>query len=145
MRLRRSIARRNRVAGALTKAGIEGCGLHTLRHSFVSRLEERGVSVAIAAELVGHSRITTTQAVYARMRGGREAKLASQRGRSGSGSYSNGVATQQACGHSILGSRRQRRVLVTDGESPEDLLERNRPRAALRWHETSPSSLEAAA
>jgi integrase len=59
--------------------GIAGCGLHTLRHSFISRLEERGVSVAIAAELVGHSRITTTQAVYTRMRGGREAKLRAQR------------------------------------------------------------------
>jgi hypothetical protein len=37
------------------------------------------VAGAIAAELVGHSRITTTQAVYTRMRGGREAKLAAQR------------------------------------------------------------------
>jgi integrase len=64
---------------ALAEVGIEGCGLHTLRHSFISRLEERGVSVAIAAELVGHSRITTTQAVYTRMRGGREAKLRAQR------------------------------------------------------------------
>jgi integrase len=42
-------------------------------------LEERGVCVAITAELVGHSRITTTQAVYTRMRGGREAKLQAQR------------------------------------------------------------------
>jgi integrase len=48
---------------ALGDIGIDGCGLHTLRHSFISRLEERGVSVAIAAELVGHSRVTTTQAV----------------------------------------------------------------------------------
>jgi integrase len=64
---------------ALAETGIGGCGLHTLRHSFISRLEERGVSVAIAAELVGHSRITTTQAVYTRMRGGREAKLQAQR------------------------------------------------------------------
>lgn len=64
---------------ALAEIGIDDAGLHTLRHSFVSRLEERGVSVAIAAELVGHSRVTTTQAVYTRMRGGREAKLAAQR------------------------------------------------------------------
>jgi integrase len=64
---------------ALAEIGIEGCGLHTLRHSFISRLEERGVSVAITAELVGHSRITTTQAVYTRMRGGREARLRAQR------------------------------------------------------------------
>jgi integrase len=45
----------------------------------VSRLEEKGVSVAIAAELVGHSRVTTTQAVYTRMRGDRKAKLQAQR------------------------------------------------------------------
>ena len=64
---------------ALAEIGIDDAGLHTLRHSFIGRLEERGVSVAIAAELVGHSRITTTQAVYTRMRGGREAKLAAQR------------------------------------------------------------------
>jgi integrase len=64
---------------ALAETGIADAGLHTLRHSFISRLEERGVSVAIAAELVGHSRITTTQAVYTRMRGGREAKLRAQR------------------------------------------------------------------
>jgi integrase len=64
---------------ALREVGIDDAGLHTLRHSFISRLEERGVSVAIAAELVGHSRITTTQAVYTRMRGGRETKLAAQR------------------------------------------------------------------
>jgi integrase len=64
---------------ALVKIGIEDCGLHTLRHSFISRLEEGGISVAIAVELVGHSRVTTTQAVYMRMRGGREAKLAAQR------------------------------------------------------------------
>jgi hypothetical protein len=36
-------------------------------------------------------------------------------------------------------------VLVTDGESAEDLLERDGPREALRWNETSPSSHEAAA
>jgi integrase len=48
---------------ALSDIGIDCCGLHTLRHPFISRLEERGVSVAIAAELVGHSRVTTTQAV----------------------------------------------------------------------------------
>jgi integrase len=64
---------------ALHQVGIDDAGLHTLRHSFISRLEERGVSVAITAELVGHTRITTTQAVYTRMRGGREAKLRAQR------------------------------------------------------------------
>jgi len=31
-------------------------------------------------------------------------------------------------------------VLVTDGESAEDLLERDGPREALRWNDTAPSS-----
>jgi integrase len=48
-------------------------------YTFISRLEEKGVSVAIAAELVGHTRVTTTQAVYTRMRGDRTAKLQAQR------------------------------------------------------------------
>lgn len=72
-------SRRNVLRAWQAAVGIEGVGLHTLRHTFVSRLEERGVSVAITAELVGHSRITTTQAVYTRMRGDRGAKLQAQR------------------------------------------------------------------
>jgi integrase len=72
-------SRRNVLRAWQNAVGIEGVGLHTLRHSFVSRLEEKGVSVAIAAELVGHSRVTTTQAVYTRMRGDRTAKLQAQR------------------------------------------------------------------
>ena len=52
-----------------------GCRVTEQSHCLV----ERGVSVAITAELVGHSRITTTQAVYTRMRGDRGAKLQAQR------------------------------------------------------------------
>jgi integrase len=64
---------------ALAEVGIEDAHLHSLRHSFVSRLEERNVSVAIAKELVGHSMITTTQAVYTQLRGDRDVRLTAQR------------------------------------------------------------------
>jgi hypothetical protein len=58
---------------ALAKIGIEDAHLHSLRHSFVFRLEERNVPVVIASALVGHSKVTTTQAVYRWIRGDRKA------------------------------------------------------------------------
>ena len=38
---------------ALETVGIEGAGLHSLRHSFVSRLVEDNVPVSFAQKLVG--------------------------------------------------------------------------------------------
>jgi integrase len=60
---------------ALKAVGIEGAGLHSLRHSFVSRLAERNVPVAYASELVGHSRVQTTVDVYTRIRGGKSERV----------------------------------------------------------------------
>jgi integrase len=60
---------------ALEAVGIEGAGLHSLRHSFVSRLAERNVPVAFASELVGHSRVQTTVDVYTRIRGGKSERV----------------------------------------------------------------------
>ena len=34
---------------------------HTLRHSFASRLVQRGASIYVAKELLGHSDVKTTQ------------------------------------------------------------------------------------
>jgi integrase len=57
---------------ALQAVGVEGVGLHSLRHSFVSRLAERNVPVAFTSELVGHARVQATVDVYTRVRGGKE-------------------------------------------------------------------------
>jgi integrase len=60
---------------ALERIGVEGAGLHSLRHSFASRLAERDVPVVLASELVGHARVQTTQDVYTRVRGSRDERV----------------------------------------------------------------------
>lgn len=51
----------------LHRAGIEPCGLHTLRHSYVSMLIGAGVPIAAVSELVGHSNISMTLRVYSHL------------------------------------------------------------------------------
>jgi len=51
-------------ATALRVAGIDGLTFHDLRRTFVTRLQAGGVSIGIAAELAGHSRLETTQKHY---------------------------------------------------------------------------------
>lgn len=51
-------------ATALRVAKIEGLNFHDLRRTFVTRLQTGGVSIGIAAELAGHSRLETTQKHY---------------------------------------------------------------------------------
>jgi len=51
-------------ATAVRIAGIEGLTFHDLRRTFVTRLQAGGVSIGIAAELAGHSRLETTQKHY---------------------------------------------------------------------------------
>ncbi|HEX6127132.1 MAG TPA: site-specific integrase [Pyrinomonadaceae bacterium] len=51
-------------ATALKIAGIDGLNFHDLRRTFVTRLQTGGVSIGIAAELAGHSRLETTQKHY---------------------------------------------------------------------------------
>ena len=43
-----------------TKAGLRWIGWHTLRHTFASRLAERGASMRMIQELLGHSDTKTT-------------------------------------------------------------------------------------
>ena len=45
---------------ACKKAGITGVTWHTLRHTFASRLVDRGVDIVTVKELLGHSSITVT-------------------------------------------------------------------------------------
>ncbi|MDQ3220256.1 MAG: site-specific integrase, partial [Acidobacteriota bacterium] len=51
-------------ATTLRIAGIDGITFHDLRRTFVTRLQTGGVSIGIAAELAGHSRLETTQKHY---------------------------------------------------------------------------------
>lgn len=51
-------------ATAVRIARIDGLHFHDLRRTFVTRLQSGGVSIGIAAELAGHSRLETTQKHY---------------------------------------------------------------------------------
>jgi integrase len=51
-------------ATALKVAKIDGLHFHDLRRTFVTRLQTGGISIGIAAELAGHSRLETTQKHY---------------------------------------------------------------------------------
>jgi site-specific recombinase XerD len=50
------------MAQAIKKAGIikEDVSLHTLRHSFATHMLEKGVSILVIKELLGHAHINTT-------------------------------------------------------------------------------------
>jgi integrase len=63
---------------ALDKIGVDA-NLHSLRHSFISAHAERDTPVVLVADLVGHSRVTTTQTHYTRVRGGERQRLESLR------------------------------------------------------------------
>jgi hypothetical protein len=51
----------------------------SLKHSFISGHAERDTPVVLVADLVGHSRVTTTQTHYTRVRGGERQRLESLR------------------------------------------------------------------
>lgn len=46
---------------ACQKAGLSGVGYHTLRHTFGTRLGERGERIEVIAELMGHADISMTR------------------------------------------------------------------------------------
>jgi len=57
---------RRRLQRVLAVLGLQGGTLHTLRHTYASHLVQRGVSLYVVSNLLGHSNITTTQ-VYAHL------------------------------------------------------------------------------
>jgi len=48
----------------LKKANIKHCGLHSLRHTFASKLFENGIDVKTVSELLGHSSVKITYDIY---------------------------------------------------------------------------------
>ena len=50
--------------GAAKAAGVEGVGVHTLRHSAAVAWLEAGVHIKAVADLLGHSSIAITGDVY---------------------------------------------------------------------------------
>lgn len=49
------------IRNAMNKSGLQDCTVHTLRHTFASRLVQRGVSLYQVSKLLGHSTTKTTQ------------------------------------------------------------------------------------
>ena len=58
----RNILRAMEIASA--KAGIEGVGVHTLRHSAATAWLDAGVHIKAVADLLGHSSISVTGDIY---------------------------------------------------------------------------------
>ena len=44
--------------------GIKEIGVHALRHTFATRLYEKGVDVKVISELLGHSSVDITYKIY---------------------------------------------------------------------------------
>lgn len=62
---------------ACKRAGIKGVGFHTTRHSFASRLVQKGVSLKEIQQLLGHSTSVTTE-IYAHLVPNQAAKRAAE-------------------------------------------------------------------
>ena len=49
----------------IAKAKIENCNVHTMRHTFATRLIESGVSIKVVSELLGHADVIVALNTYA--------------------------------------------------------------------------------
>ena len=50
-----------------SKTKVEQAGLHSLRHTFASKLIRKKVDIKIVSELLGHSKVSTTYNIYAHL------------------------------------------------------------------------------
>lgn len=48
----------------LKRANIEQCGIHALRHSFVSLMINNGIPITMVSQMVGHTNIGITMKIY---------------------------------------------------------------------------------
>lgn len=48
----------------LKRANIEQCGIHALRHSFVSLMINNGIPITMVSQMVGHANIGITMKIY---------------------------------------------------------------------------------
>jgi integrase len=48
----------------LKRANIEQCGIHALRHSFVSLMTNNGIPITMVSQMVGHANIGITMKIY---------------------------------------------------------------------------------
>lgn len=55
---------RKRFANLLRQSGVEHCGLHTLRHTFASKLYEKTKDIQLVSKLMRHSKPSITQDIY---------------------------------------------------------------------------------
>lgn len=46
------------------RAGIEPCGIHTLRHTFATQLIARGTDIQVVSSLLGHASVEITYNIY---------------------------------------------------------------------------------
>ena len=51
----------------IKRAGIEQCGVHSLRHSFVSLMLHNNVPITMVSQMVGHLNINMTMQVYSHL------------------------------------------------------------------------------
>jgi integrase len=61
VRPRNALRALNSAAG---KAGLNGVGLHTLRHSAASLMLSNGVPITVVSQILGHSGMSVTVDVY---------------------------------------------------------------------------------
>ena len=61
------VAAQNTFNRIVKRAGIEHCGVHALRHSFVSLMLHNNVPLAMVSQMVGHLNINMTLQVYSHL------------------------------------------------------------------------------